>query len=537
MEEFHYKKLINGDSFVKNTKTKQKMWCLVNLPNGATFGVKCDPKSIGQECLEKVCQDLNIVCETDYFGLLHCATNRDVDSKTKQWINLRNPLFRHTHERGPFHLALRVKFWVPAHLILQESARNLFYMQARSDLLEKRLVSLDWENSAKLGALLAQADEIKFNPVCLTETNVLPVILTRQRSDSTDAVKHERRRPSKRKSSESRVEDTSQERTNDPEMTQRISPLRLYESYIIYPEHNADDIPENILTMIAKEHEKLDKISMPSQSAKYWLLAEISKLNGFGEEIFNGITTGGDVNAAQCEVGVGPHGLVVYNENEKLSIPFSAVEQAKSQRRTFRLTYLNENHVNSTLEIKLPDQQTASGLYRGITEKHAFYSCETVRSAVTAQFIRDLKGTIASMFNEDTELGKRYVFDIQRTCREVHDTARRVLHSRGIEIRSYKNQLSPADQVEGFDVEDQEKAIERAVAGRITEAWTCKICMDNVINTMFSPCGHVMCCKTCADKCERCPLCRADIVTVNKIFLPTELCVVKPEAAILNAVH
>lgn len=31
------------------------MWCLVNLPNGTTFGVQMDhPKAIGQECLEKV---------------------------------------------------------------------------------------------------------------------------------------------------------------------------------------------------------------------------------------------------------------------------------------------------------------------------------------------------------------------------------------------------------------------------------------------------------------------------------------------------
>lgn len=73
------------------------------------------------------------------------------------------------------------------------------------------------------------------------------------------------------------------------------------------------------------------------------------------------------------------------------SIPFSAVEQAKSLRRTFRLNYLNEDHVNSCLEIKLPDQRIAAGLYRAITEKHAFYSCETVRTIVTTQFIRDLK--------------------------------------------------------------------------------------------------------------------------------------------------
>lgn len=79
------------------------------------------------------------------------------------WINLRNPLGHHGNTGQPYSLAFRVKFWVPAHLILQESVRNIFYMQAKSDLLEGRLRATDWEFAARLGALLAQGDEIKFD--------------------------------------------------------------------------------------------------------------------------------------------------------------------------------------------------------------------------------------------------------------------------------------------------------------------------------------------------------------------------------------
>lgn len=84
--------------------------------------------------------------------------------------------------------------------------------------------------------------------------------------------------------------------------------------------------------------------------------------------------------------------------------------------------------MSQTLGFKLENCHSASALYRAVTEKHAFYSCETVRNAVTSQFIRDLKGTIASLFNENTALGKNYVFDIQRTCREVYDHTRRVMY-------------------------------------------------------------------------------------------------------------
>lgn len=38
------------------------------------------------------------------------------------------------------------------------------------------------------------------------------------------------------------------------------------------------------------------------------------------------------------------------------------------------------------------------------------------------------QGTIASIFKEDSTLGLKYVFDIQRTCREVYDNARRALY-------------------------------------------------------------------------------------------------------------
>jgi len=138
------------------------------------------------------------------------------------------------------------------------------------------------------------------------------------------------------------------------------------------------------------------------------------------------------------------------------------------------------------LELKLDSSQAATGLYRCITEKHAFYSCETVRSAVTSQFIRDLKvrsfftarsyygiccavlifllsksgeiyvvlkscvcfqGTIVSIFNEDTSLGKKYVFDIRRTCREVYDNARRALYLSGEALTpAAEANAGPADE-------------------------------------------------------------------------------------------
>lgn len=112
------------------------------------------------------------------------------------------------------------------------------------------------------------------------------------------------------------------------------------------------------------------------------------------------------------------------------------------------------------------------------------------------------------MFKDTTTLGKRYVFDIQRTCREARDHAQRILHSLGVEIKSNYNQhqlLEMPELTTDYDdlltkQENEKKQIERVVAERITEAFTCRICMDQQINCVFSPCGHATSCSDCAER-------------------------------------
>lgn len=167
---------------------------------------------------------------------------------------------------------------------------------------------------------------------------------------------------------------------------------------------------------------------MKSSAAEYWLLKEISELETFGEEVFSSKTTG-------TALGVGPHGITVCKKDQpKELISFNNIISASSHKRIFKLEFFTADNAETVLEVKLDSSHVASSLYRALTEKHAFYSCETVRSAVTTQFIRDLKGTIVSIFNEDSTLGKKYVFDIRRTCREVYDNARRALYQSGLQI-------------------------------------------------------------------------------------------------------
>lgn len=125
------------------------------------------------------------------------------------------------------------------------------------------------------------------------------------------------------------------------------------------------------------------------------------------------------------------------------------------------------------------------------------------------------------MFNVYTKLGKLYVFDIQRTYREVYDHARRVLHARGIDVASTSllnatnktaidsmdsfpplgMEFGSATAIEGSgNTDDALHKMEKEVAERISEAITCRICMDQEIDTSFTPCGHITSCHSCAEK-------------------------------------
>ncbi|XP_016953238.1 E3 ubiquitin-protein ligase MYLIP [Drosophila biarmipes] len=590
------------------------MWCIVNLPNGTQQAVKWDPKANGQECLEKVCRALNIICEMEYFGLEHWTPNQK-ESQTRQWINLRNRLSGDSGSSGSgiqLMLALRVKFWVPVHFILQESVRNLFYMQARRDLLEGRLTAPDWSGAAKLAALLCQADGLRFNESSLRadcpmrmrrelaqqqqqQQQAQQQRLEQQRKEKEHVLSFKKRRLSKQKSmehievctlptsnatscslqpspsasasasastsacSQTHSNSSSSSPSNSSSQTgldERLAsnPLRMYEEYLIQPSSEGEP-PADYLRQIAMEHGKLAKLQMSLKSAKYWLLQSIQDLEGYGEELFSGVTT--NESATRCDIAVGAHGITVCRGGDKQSIPFGAIAAAKSLRRTFKLEYVDDHNDRKELEIKLPKQPIAAGLYRSITERHAFYVCDKVRGVVTNQFTRDLKGTIASMFMENTELGKRYVFDIQHTCREVHDQARRTLHERGGDLiaegaEGYSAAAGglgaaaggdPMDAVAGVsglatgaggsmvgkidlairEKEAREAAIERCVDTRISEAMQCKICMDRAINTVFNPCCHVIACAQCAARCSNCPNCRVKITSVVKIYLPPEL--------------
>jgi E3 ubiquitin-protein ligase MYLIP len=263
-------------------------------------------------------------------------------------------------------------------------------MQARQMLLEGETVPTDSKQAARLIALLTQAEGVKFNPELLSEHGQkfisdfrgLNRIRGKSISDKRNSI------------DEMKVEFSEDDKENECDSAKYTNVLHSYVEHMIYLN---DTIEDNFLLTIAREHQKIQ--AMTQSSAKYWLLEEFSTLQHFGEEIFHGTLVSesecksNHVRGEKIQIGVNPQGLNIckLESDQTFSIPFGAVESAKSLRRCFHLCYLNENFNDSNMVIKFTSHRIAGTLYRALTEKHSFYSCETVHKNVETQFIRDLK--------------------------------------------------------------------------------------------------------------------------------------------------
>jgi len=51
------------------------------------------------------------------------------------------------------------------------------------------------------------------------------------------------------------------------------------------------------------------------------------------------------------------------------------------------------------------------------------------------------------------------------------------------------------------------------------ESKFCKVCIEEITNALLEPCNHLCVCEGCANRLTNCPICRAKIENVKKIFI------------------
>ena len=79
-----------------------------------------------------------------------------------------------------------------------------------------------------------------------------------------------------------------------------------------------------------------------------------------------------------------------------------------------------------------------------------------------------------------------------------------------------KSTASSQQSAGNFDVD----SIRENENQQIKEAPICKICMDNEVDLVLLPCGHLISCVNCAHKLKDCPVCRQFIKRIVRTFMP-----------------
>uniref|UniRef100_A0A8C7ZTX2 RING-type E3 ubiquitin transferase n=1 Tax=Oryzias sinensis TaxID=183150 RepID=A0A8C7ZTX2_9TELE len=238
------------------------------------------------------------------------------------------------------------------------------------------------------------------------------------------------------------------------------------------------------INSIISRHKALEGSSQAS--VEYQALQLVSSMEHYGVEWH----WARDANGQRMAIGVGPEGIAVCKDDFTLvnRISYPIIQIATQSGKSVYLTVTKDTSDSVVLLFKLISNRAASGLYRAITETHAFYRCDTVTNAVMMQYSRDFKGHLASLFlNENINVGKKDdQQDKDLDCGSCH-------MSRALQERLQK----------------------------LREALLCMLCCEEEIDAAFCPCGHMVCCQTCANQLQLCPVCRADVEHVQHVYLPT----------------
>ena len=71
----------------------------------------------------------------------------------------------------------------------------------------------------------------------------------------------------------------------------------------------------------------------------------------------------------------------------------------------------------------------------------------------------------------------------------------------------------PEERMSSNDQDDEEEE-----DTDVPEILFCVVCMDAQKKTLFQPCGHLVCCESCAVMVDACPMCRKPIEGRIEVF-------------------
>jgi E3 ubiquitin-protein ligase MYLIP len=384
------------------------------------------------------------------------------------WLNLRNRVTSEVTGPQPYRLQLKIKFFVLPHFVLQESTREQFYITLRNDFTDGTLEVDSVDDVIQLSSLLAQSEQA-------INTSLPFSVLPTTESCLPSGYRTE----------------------------------------------------SNLASLV----QQLETSELNPKESRSRFLQKISELHSYGVHYFRAHD---EQLRKNLNVGIGARGITLSDDENRIiySVRYAALQKAIHDGLAVDIWAVQDNASVLQHRLTLPNKCAANALYRDLTEMYSFFHCDTVGSVVAQQFCRDLKGTFLSLFNERTHLGKKYVFDIERTLREACDHTRRALHNIGASSVHVQHAQNTSASSAASELRQSTGALYSHMALSLQRlqdfhsSFTCHLCADSEINTVLVPCGHMICCSECADKLSSCPLCKQCITLKQPVFLPSTRAVI-----------
>lgn len=198
--------------------------------------------------------------------------------------------------------------------------------------------------------------------------------------------------------------------------------------------------------------------------------------------------------------------------------------------------------------------ESAANLERAITERHIFYHRLKVNFTETPRFASCVDTIGSKLYSQWKSHRRIYKYDVTRTSREAffvywdklyqqrqysvtqfndfddiyiseehlalnRNTSPLTSHSHTHRERSNSMETNSMNLGSSTDLTSSSESIDQPVSMSRSNL-ECKVCMARMLDTVFCPCGHAVCCRSCALRCKSCPICRAHVHLLQQLYLP-----------------
>ncbi|XP_077868077.1 E3 ubiquitin-protein ligase MYLIP-like [Saccoglossus kowalevskii] len=539
------------------------MWCFVKRQDAVVEDIVVAPRALGEKCLDTICQRLGIV-EKEYFGLRYTGKKGDI-----LWLNLRNPLRDQLPNLPPYRMQFLVKYFVNPEHIIQEETRYQYYLQLKSQLMEGRFTQINRHQVIILTSLLAQ---IEFGDHVEGHTRYPTYIPNWENIDRAVVSQHARLKGLDESTARrnflvemSKLSEYGMEIHSAWAFNRDKDPVEICikEDCVKIMGSNGTTVLQNYsfnnIRRVTCQNKHLvlevcrDSVAKTTEKRRYQMRSKVAAMaayrcfieyftfyrrtsveewilkSGSKDRVFSSILSrlrqdsviyNFDVTLTQHEVIDKVKRQLEQRRDDVVLTPVGTQEQSdirRYERRTERMSVKAGFHEPTRRQLR--HQRCRQRNHRREAERRVMLQNnnavddEQARNLGTYRRGRSLSEgnllqAVDSENDENSNLRQEFSQgDRVRRCTSTAD----LLDHIDDELLSYTPAIDTRHR--------SQSSVLRRELRNIHESLVCKICMDEKMNTTFCPCGHMVCCSTCAGQCSECPICRMKIERIQTVYM------------------